>query len=82
MNIECKAMKRTIKYEGRPCIHGHGTVRYVKGRGCVVCMQDNAQRYQNGVRVPPRPKKVFESEDARREAYNAYHREYYKRNKR
>lgn len=29
--------KAAATYEGKPCIHGHGTLRYVIGRKCVTC---------------------------------------------
>ena len=34
----------SVKYEGRPCRHCGGTVRYTNGNSCVVCM--GARRLQ------------------------------------
>lgn len=28
---------RGLKYEGQPCINGHGCLRYVNGKACVEC---------------------------------------------
>ena len=35
------------RYHGAPCIHGHGTLRYVSSRNCVVCANGlKAKRYR------------------------------------
>lgn len=36
--------KRSGKYDGKPCVHGRGTLRYVAGKSCVVCHKLNAGR--------------------------------------
>lgn len=36
--------KNSGKYEGKPCIHGHGTTRYKAGGACIVCSKENAKR--------------------------------------
>lgn len=30
-------MSRGTKFHGKPCKHGHGTLRYVSNRMCVIC---------------------------------------------
>ncbi len=32
-----------ITFEGRPCIHGHGTTRYSAGGACIVCSRNNSK---------------------------------------
>jgi hypothetical protein len=34
------------KYEGKPCIKCSSTERYVKSRGCVVCMRKRKAEYR------------------------------------
>lgn len=39
-------MKRGQTYHGKPCIHGHGTWRYVANGRCVRCAQiDDRARF-------------------------------------
>ncbi len=36
-------------YDGKPCIYGHGTMRYSAGGACVVCSrQKSKERYASG----------------------------------
>jgi hypothetical protein len=32
-------------YEGRPCRHGHGGLRYVASGGCVICAREAGAKY-------------------------------------
>jgi hypothetical protein len=41
---ETAAKAGQITYEGKPCVNGHGTERYVLSNGCVVCDRNNAKR--------------------------------------
>lgn len=37
-----KARQRT--YEGKPCLHGHGGLRYAVSARCVICAKEDAKR--------------------------------------
>lgn len=36
-----------IHYVGAPCVHGHGTTRYVMSNRCVTCDKANARTQHN-----------------------------------
>lgn len=40
--IAAKAGK--VSYNGKPCVNGHGTERYVLSNGCVICDRNSAKR--------------------------------------
>jgi len=41
---EAAAQAGRVTYEGKPCVNGHGTERYVLSNVCVVCDRNNAKR--------------------------------------
>ncbi len=48
------------RYEGLPCRHGHGTIRYVYNQECIVCRRLRKLAYKKRKRLhdkPGRPKK-------------------------
>lgn len=39
-------IERGATYHGRPCEHGHGTLRYVRNERCVECQREKSNRYR------------------------------------
>lgn len=61
--------KQTGKYDGKPCVHGHGTLRYVAGRSCVVCHSLNATKRfrENPESWRARRKAAYATEEGRKD---------------
>ena len=38
------------RYDGAPCIHGHGTERYTLTNACVICNRNRVKSYQARMR--------------------------------
>lgn len=55
-------------FDGRPCRNGHGTLRYINGRGCVVCAREQCQKTQKskGYYAEARRQRYAENPDHRR----------------
>ncbi len=44
-------LAKTSIYQGRPCVHGHGILRYTAGRACIVCAKQHGHRLTARKRV-------------------------------
>ena len=69
------------RYEGLPCLYGHGNTRYVSNQYCVECrrLAKEAARKKARDAKPPKPKPTEAELAAKAEAKRAWEREYWKR---
>lgn len=42
--MKAKRTYRSGTYEGAPCVHGHGVLRYLDSRACVECHKANSRK--------------------------------------
>lgn len=51
-------------YHGKPCKHGHGTLRYTANRNCVECTNNGARKWQKD--NPDKLKEVWRKQNLRK----------------
>jgi 5-methylcytosine-specific restriction endonuclease McrA len=69
----------SIKYQGKPCIHGHGTERYVYDKRCVVCASIRQNNYatQNPDKFKEIRKNYYKKNKEKLRTYNKIYNQKY-----
>jgi 5-methylcytosine-specific restriction endonuclease McrA len=69
----------SVRYQGKPCIHGHGTERYVYDRRCVVCasIRQNNYALQNPDKFRQIRKSYYENNKEKLKIYNKIYNQKY-----